>query len=311
MDDYRFKIPSPLLKGSLVLFLLAGCASNSPPKAPPTDTQLTNASQAGRLAYSQSLYQLAANQYNQALQRARTMDDPEAIGTQAFNRAIALIALEELDQAGDLLKESEKALNRAGLPLADVLLVQAHLLQHQAHQGNRQALGLLDAAIQRVLQDPRSHPQNQHKAQAALLQAEVACERSEATASAQYLAVARTLTVNQPNLTAGLARAAGCLSLLQNNPADAAHRFDEEAELMRRNRRYRDMSKALRRSGDAYRRAGLNDLAAERYYRAARSWLGQSEKAKAKQDIQKAASLVKDSSTKTLIAQLKKEIELE
>ena len=300
----------------LMVTLLAACASGgdqTPPSEPP-DTELANAAQTAQLAYARGLYQLAANQYAQALKRARAMDDAKAIGTQAYNRALALIALGELEQAEDLLEESETELGRAGLPLADVFLVQARLLHHQALQGDMQASTELDAAAQRVLDDPRSHPSASHRAQVALLRAEVDCDRNNAAVASQQLAQARSLAGTEPedSLRAGLARATGCLSLLQRDPAGAGRHFDEEAELMRRNRRYRDMAKALHRSASAYRQGGLNALAADRFYRAARSWLGQGEREKAKADIEAAATVVAaidDRRLRELIQVLREEIE--
>ena len=58
-----------------------------------------------------------------------------------------------------------------------------------------------------------------------------------------------------------------------NNFAEAARAYDREAGAWRKSRNYEALSAALARAGAAYRRAGQEGLAADRFFRAARSRL--------------------------------------
>ena len=273
---------------------LWSCAGGAPARRPerPLDIAIANAAAAAQAAFARGLCELAASYYGQALNRARAADNAEAIGNYAYNRAVCMIAIGELDQARALLDEAEQELNRAGVPLADVLLVQAQLAYHYASQ-DKATLAAVEATAQRVLTDPRAQPNAGQRAQVALLLAEVACRQGNLEAAERQLTTARLLsdTALAAGLQAGLARAAGCVDLARQQPAEAGVRFDEEAEWLRAGQRYADMARALRRAAGAYRQAGLLEKAAERYYRAARSWLGQGDSARAKEDLESARAL--------------------
>jgi hypothetical protein len=270
---------------------LFGCSSTPPDSRPKQDTELLNAARSAQQAYQRGQFETAANQYRLALQRARVMDAAGSIGDQAYNLALSLIAADQLDAAQALLDEAERELTRAGEPLADVLLTQARLVRVRSGRG---ASAAIERQLRRVLDDPRSQATPVHRAQVALLRADLACDRGDGATAADYLAESQALLGAEPPTTpihAHIARVRGRIHGLNNEPEQAGRTFDEEADIMRANRRYRDMAKALRRGGDAYRQAGKAATAVDRYYRAARSWLAQGRSAEAAQDMSAAEQL--------------------
>lgn len=265
-------------------------------------------------AFARGACQVAATYYGKALNRARAADQAEAIGSYAYDMAICLIARGDLDQANDLLEEATVELDRAGVPLADVFLVQAQLAWHRSVSGDAQSLTRAVTAARRVLDDPRAQPTAAQRAQVALLFGEIACQRGDSVEAATQLTAARALAGAEPTpgLRAGLDRVAGCLALSQGRSAAAGRHFDDEAEWLRQSRRHADMARALRRAGSAYRQADLLKAAAERYYRAARSWLGQGRLNDAEQDVavaQTIAGQLRDPQLMPLVAGLARAIE--
>ena len=308
------KIFTPPIVRLLALGLaLSGCATQTPNQAErPPDTVIANAAAAADTAFARGSFEIAATHYGRALQQARALDNAETIGTYAFNLAICKIATGDFAAARDLLREAETELDRADLPLADVFLTQAYLDYHQGLETT--SLTAVKIAAQRVIDDPRSQPTPLHRTQVSLLLAVVACSQKDAAATRAHLADAGKQAGPQSSLTlqAGLARVNGCLSLLRGDSVRAGKQFDEEAGLMRANRRKRDMASALRRAGKAYRQAGRADLAVERYYRAARSWFGQGNIAEAQKDLAAAKAIAKriqDTNLQPLIHGLEKEID--
>ncbi len=74
----------------LALGLLAGCAS--PPAAQFTDGDWVSQSTTGRGSYDRGDYRRAADAYGRAEQRARALDDADALAVAAVNRAVCLLA---------------------------------------------------------------------------------------------------------------------------------------------------------------------------------------------------------------------------
>jgi tetratricopeptide (TPR) repeat protein len=275
---------------------------------------MISAATLAQTAFALGACQAAAAYYGKALNRARAADQAEAIGSYAYDMAVCLIARGDLEQAGDLLEEATVELERAGVPLADVFLVQAQLAWHRGVGGDAQSLTHAVAAARRVLDDPRAQPTAAQRAQAALLFGEIACQQGDSAEVATQLMAARTLAGAEPTpgLRAGLDRVAGCLALSQGRSEAAGQHFDDEAGWLRQSRRYADMARALRRAGLAYRQAGLLKAATERYYRAARSWLGQGRINDAEQDVAVArtvAGQLRDTQLMPLVAGLARAIE--
>ena len=106
------------------------------------------------------------------------------------------------------------------------------------------------------------------------------------------------------------------LATLRKDHAFAANRFDRSAELWKEVGNLRDMAAMLRSAGQAWSAHGKPAEAAERYYRAARSFYGQNERAAALACLEsgfQAADAAKDEGLRRQLAalfeQIKKSVE--
>jgi hypothetical protein len=264
----------PLL---MLVFVVTGCSSDGA-KGPPMaslDREMLADSAAAQQAFARGAYDQAADQYRRALARARLQDEPAFIGDQSYNLAICLIASGQIEEARDRLIESEAAMRKANLPLADVLLVAARLAYRRADKAD----------------DAQSRPVEAHRIQVALLRAEIACDRGDATMGSEQLAQARALPgIAAPGLGAGASRIAARLQSLRGEPLAAAQSYDEEARLQRQVHRYPDMAKALLNAAAAYAKASQPALAADRAYRAAASLWAREKAAEALAALDSAAT---------------------
>ena len=89
--------------------------------------------------------------------------------------------------------------------------------------------------------------------------------------------------MSDAGLRAGLAGLAGRIHLIQKEPLMAAGEFDQEALLLQQAEQYARMVTALQRAAESYRQAGKFRLAADRYFRAARSAFAQGQNSAARQ----------------------------
>ncbi len=102
-----------------------GCASSPPAQPVRDDRVLDEASIAARAAFQQDRIDEAAKFYTLALNRARALDLPSAIGDAAYNLGACLLRQHKYKRAQALLAEARHELARADVPLADVILLQA------------------------------------------------------------------------------------------------------------------------------------------------------------------------------------------
>lgn len=264
MNNVRGLTAPALLVYAAIVSWLSGCA---PHHGPAGDHELRAATTAAQLALGQGQFGLAAQMYARALSRARAMDDSPAIADAAYNLAACLTEMGEYQQARDKLDEALAEAQRAGGRVIDVLLVKATVARLQNKPSD------VFAAAEQVLSH-RPPPTGAERSQAYLIEAEAACDAGDSRAAASYLAQVNVASLSSPPLEARLAEARGRIGFLNKDWRGAATEFDRAAELWRGARRYSSMSRDLARAADAYAAAGLSGLAADRYYRAARSAFG-------------------------------------
>ena len=261
---------SSLLFGTIWLAAagaLCGCAGFTSAKQSRGDRVLVETTAAARDAFEQERTEQAAALYKFALQRARAMDQPLAIGDASYNLAACLLRLGQYDRVRILLDEASYELERGHAPLADVLLLGARA----AHlSGDSAAAATL---LRRLRTDPGSRPSPPHLAQAALLEGHMACDRRDWMAARSLLRQARAVrsSAADPLLQAQVAALTGRVAVGTQEMRIAAEAFDRQADLLRRARQYRVISAALARAAEAYATLREHDIAADRFYRAARS----------------------------------------
>jgi tetratricopeptide (TPR) repeat protein len=248
----------------------AGCATASKP-APLGDVVLTNQTTAARAAFEQGQYDSAVSLYSQALHRAWAIDDPAAIADASYNLAICLMEQGKLNQASSLLVDADDESRRAGLGDDDILLVQAKiaLMTRQSD--------VAEQAAARVIADAKADGPLTIQARVIVGEAEV--QSGDAAGAATNLALARAALTADPAaeqlaIAAGVDELAGQLARLNQKPIDAAAAFDRQADELRVANRYPEMAAALARAGESYDDAGQWARAADRFFRAARSYAG-------------------------------------
>lgn len=283
MTRWRLVFCTAWLAVSLALAACAAPVSQRRPAGAPADqpmsadVEFAQLMSGGRVAYDRGLIEQAAGLYQQALQRARLMDVAAAIGDAAYNLAACRIRLGQLDPAHALLAEAKAEIASIHGNIADVQLVQAKLARLQ---------GSPDAALMfadQVLSGPGSNPSDGHRLEVYLLRGEIACDRKDANLAARELQTAATYADRAADTTllAGLSRLAGRIHLLKKEPIMAAQAFDREASLLRHAEQYAQMMHALKHAAEAYLLAGNDGLAADRFFRTARSLFAQGELAAA------------------------------
>ena len=245
------------------LALMVGCAWRPPVEAEPVDRQLEQLSATGRAAFEAGDYQLAAQVFGRALQRAYVRDDAASASDAAYNRAAALSRQRAFDPALALLDEARlvapDSSSGPGDRLATIdLLTVAILLELERYDDADQ---LLTEALARP-DVPASARRSLR-----LYRVDLAVRRGQRKAADRRVAAITQFDASDPSELMIRAR----YSRLQGDDAAAAERFTRAADLYRRMIHYPAMARALADAADA--RSGAKDHAAavDLWLRAARS----------------------------------------
>ncbi len=292
------------------LLILPGCSS--PKVSREYDPELSRTASAGRSAFEHGSTEVAARLFIRALARARIMDNSREIANNAYNLAVCEVTLGQYDEARTYLQEAETELTRRGRSLTDVLLMQARVALYQ-HKGE-EARTLTD----QVLAQPGVEKNEDYRVQVQLIRARVACDSGDEARANTDLASAVTLLkkVSDPMPHAEASELTARIHLMANEPAKAAPFFDQQAEFLRKGGRYREMALALSRAGDSYYKSGNVKLAADRFYRAARSLFAQGDDLGALQQVKLAVKSAEQTGEKhdvepiaALFEQIRKHVE--
>jgi len=257
---------------TLSVGLLTGCATtpkeNPVPDNQDNDPMIVQLSSTARRAFESGETASAVVMYRRALERARAMDNSREIGRNAHNLAACLLALDEYDEATGLLAEAERETIRAGDDAGPVLLLSAQTARMRRQWKNA------EAAINRLEQNTNN---DQIRGQAYVERAHIACARKDVSKAEGFLNRARGyLRKNEdPGLAGSIAEVSGLIAMLKEDWLEAAKSFDREAAWMQRSNRPLEIAKALEHAGQNYIKVGNIDLAADRFYRSARSLMAQ------------------------------------
>jgi tetratricopeptide (TPR) repeat protein len=218
----------------------------------------------GRGAYERGDYRRAADAYGRAQQRARALDDAEALAVAAVNRATALVAA---GQAAEALAGLDEALADARIESAR----RAELLVAAARA--EQARGQPAAALERAAAALKLNPAPALQAQALLAQSGAELAQDDPAAATRALAKmpAKAWAALPESLQAEQAEMRAAIAAAEKKPKDALARQDEAAALWKKAGRLPDMARALAAAGRQALAADDLAGAADRFYRSARS----------------------------------------
>ncbi len=249
------------------LSFVAGCASTpSVPDEPARDPLLVQYDASARAAVAEGRYDRAARFYELALGRARTADLGLEVAKAAYNQGACLLMMQRPAAARVSLQEAASEFERLKRDPSPAWLLEARAAR---------LLGDNPAAAERVDRVMAVSREDDVRLQGWLIKGSMAVEAGQLDAARQALSKARALLRDDPALRAGVASLSGQLALAEQRAADAALHFDKEAAFLQRAARWSDMAAALRRAGEAYQRAEQHGPAAQRFFRAARSFYGQ------------------------------------
>jgi tetratricopeptide (TPR) repeat protein len=274
--------------------LLTACASPKPSTVDPVIAQFASSASA---AYERGALAQSAVFYEQALARARVLDDGVEIGRAAYNLAACRLALGSAKDTLSLLPEAQLELQRAGMTTEDVLVLQAKA---------QLALGRKDDARKTIdgILAAKSSPSA--RAGALVLSGGMSCDAGDRIGAEAELLKAREAArnVDDDSIKASLLQLSGSIAGMSHRWNDAARDHDAEAALLQRVGRYREMAEALSRAGVAYQKASLGQAATDRFYRSARSLFAQGDAVAALKTLDRGFAANKDAGDETLQAQL-------
>ncbi|MCX6991901.1 MAG: hypothetical protein NT011_02035 [Kiritimatiellaeota bacterium] len=284
----------------LAALVLVGTGCSTPPQVVRTDPEIERNVAVARGAYAAGSAEKAAIYYQKALQRARVMDSPAEIARNAYNLAACLAALHSYDAAQACLDEARLEFKRAGIPCRELPLLEAKIARAQGR--SQEAVSLARAELN------KNHDQNDAiHIQWQLLLAELLCDQDQAAADAELAAIdPKQLKASGAETKAETALTRARIQMLKRHPQEAALQYDIAAGCWQEAGHYSDMASALDQAGHAYEDAGNSALAADRYYRAARSLFESSQFARARDLVDRALPLAVASNQPELQKQLER-----
>jgi tetratricopeptide (TPR) repeat protein len=251
--------------GSLIfaLLLAAGCAS--PKEAQFTDADWVSQTTTGRGSYDRGDYRRGSDAFGRAEQRARALDDADALAVAAVNRAICLLAEEK----------AEEALAGVDEALADARVSKARQAELKVAGARASvALGKPDDALAQVDEALKLGPSSALRAQALLAKssAELAKEETSAATKALSDGLSEKEWSELPlTLRAEYAAQRAKIATAEQRLAEAAELLDEASALWKQAGRLPEMARALAEAGRQAQAADDLAGACDRYYRSARS----------------------------------------
>ena len=246
----------------LAILLAAGCAA---PKAKFTDADWVSHSSTGRGAYERGDYPRGADAYGRAQERARALDDADALAVAAVNRAVCLLAAGRAQEALAAVREAQ----------GDDRVAEDRQTELQVAGARASlALGKPDDSMAFLAVVLKSNPPVLLRAQALLTEGAVHLAGNDPAAAnkALFSGLTDKSWAGLPaSLRAEQAELLGRIATAQDRPGDAVVRWDEAARLWKKAGRLPEMARALAEAGRQAQAAGQLPEACDRFYRAARS----------------------------------------
>ena len=263
-----------------VVLLAAGCAA---PQAQFTDADWVSHATTGRGAYERGDYRRAADAYGRAQERARALDDADALAVAAVNRALSLVAAGQAVAAVAAVDEA----------LTDARISKSRRAELLAAGARAELAGKKpEAAVARAEDALKLDPEPTLRAQILLAKGSAELAREDAGMATKALEglsakewgrLPASLRAEEKELLAKIATAG-------NRPAEALARLDEAAVHWKEANRLPEMARALAEAGRQAKASGDLAGACDRFYRAARSLWAQEIRPEAARTLEEGVS---------------------
>ena len=263
-----------------VVLLAAGCAA---PQAQFTDADWVSHATTGRGAYERGDYRRAADAYGRAQERARALDDADALAVAAVNRALSLVAAGQAAAAVAAVDEA----------LMDARISKSRRAELLAAGARAELAGKKpEAAVARAEDALKLDPEPALRAQILLAKGAAELAREDAGMATKVLEglsakewgrLPTSLRAEEKELLAKIATAG-------NRPAEAMARLDEAAVHWKEATRLPEMARALAEAGRQAKASGDLAGACDRFYRAARSLWAQEIRPEAARTLEEGVS---------------------
>jgi hypothetical protein len=259
------------------------------------DEELMSGWRLARFAFEERQYDQAATLYGRVLERAYARDDLEAIGDVGYELAVVRLRQFDAGAAAEQARTTRDELRRRGEePFAELYLVEAVALYEMAEPEDAEALA--DRTIELA-----PGPADAVARRAWFLKGRIAADRADRNA---LVAAIDALGQSQnAELQADRLELAGRLDLLEDRPARALPAFRTSADLRRDAKDYLGMARGLALAAEAAEAAGLNEDAADLYFRAGRSAEVEGRPADARRWLSAAARLAETTGQTAILAQ--------
>lgn len=288
----------PLICCLLGIFL-GGCSTPAPRVA---DPQIANQLKSAHQAYKSGAVAQAEKSFEQALKLAHLQDSNPEIARAAYNLAVCLADQQKWEQASQKLLEARTA-STAPHP------IEFTILDIKISRG----AGDLTKAVQTTKDLLKTLPgSSAFYPMVSLLLADLLCELKEFDASREILKkiTLKTVKALNPSCQADFWRVKALTAEHAGNLKNAGKHFDQAAIAYSQAGMYLEMANCLENAGKACLQDGADSIAANRFYRAARSFRHQGALAKAKTLLSAAGTLTSDQDLLSLIKQLENEISI-
>jgi len=257
-----FRLMGLILAATILVW--GGCGSSPQVREKPgADQSLERLNRAARQAFDKGRIEQAASFYRKALERALVRDDAGAIVDAQYNLAVCLMKLNSHAETMQLVRQAEAELTLTDQSkMADLLLLKAVLFYQSAQPDDAWQV------TQQILSmTPQTTPVIRGRTH--FLRGLIAAERGDVhQLRSEIAALGRP---QNPSLRGDLLELQGHLALAEQNWNAAVKAFDEAVMLRRETIDYQAMMKVLALAANACQKAGKTKAASQRYLRAGRS----------------------------------------
>ena len=269
-----FLLTTPLLS----TILCCSCASTKSGETPhKRDTEIERNFSLASTAYSSGDPHKASLYYFKALERARFINDPQAIGNAAYNYAACLIQAGDISNALTFLQESEAEYKTAGAAPYEIIFLHAKVLEE---------LGDYDAALSKLASINLPGAERSKQCTADIITARLLHKKGEDDKAyhqiSEIVKHRKEFEQLSPFMQAEAMRIMGGILLKRQNEKEGLKAMEKAIALYKNSGAFSDMAKALKEKGDALL-ASDKISAIDCYIQAARTFYYSNQPDKAKE----------------------------